>query len=319
MNSERSSWVKDWFQVAFRWRGSVAPKVLPGVFLCGGFSFLISVLYYFEIPVTWEGVDSIITNVTYNFVLGLLLVFRTNTAYDRFWEGRKAWAILISNARSLASLLWVSVGETGVEDRNNKIVTLRLIPAFVISTKLHLQQEPINGAIAETLSSSQLLKLTDTSLIPLQLSIWIGEYLQQQYDRKLVNANQLTAMNGLVNSLLDGVTNCERILQTPIPVAYSIYLKRLILIYFIALPFHLVGRLQWWTGFVAMILGFIVLGLEEIASEIENPFGKDANDLPLDDFCATVTLNLESLVSLNNEHDQNQLNDRVNAISTAII
>ncbi len=73
-----------WFRLALQLRGSVAPVVFPRVFICATFGFLISVLYYFQVPVSWEIFGNVITNVVFNLVLGLLLVFRTNTAYERF-------------------------------------------------------------------------------------------------------------------------------------------------------------------------------------------------------------------------------------------
>ncbi len=100
MTIEKLSWV----QLVLRWRESVAPKAFPRVLLCGGLGFLVSLLDYLGLPVSWHGFDVVISNVSYNLVLGLLLVFRTNTAYERFWEGRKAWATLTANIRNLGIL-----------------------------------------------------------------------------------------------------------------------------------------------------------------------------------------------------------------------
>jgi putative membrane protein len=126
MGVEKLSWVR----LVLQWRGSIAPKVFPGVLLCGGFGFLISLLDYLGFPVSWVGFDIVITNVSYNLVLGLLLVFRTNTAYDRFWEGRKAWGTITASIRSLGHLIWVSITEIEPQDRENKVSTLRLILEF---------------------------------------------------------------------------------------------------------------------------------------------------------------------------------------------
>ena len=125
--------------------------------------------------------------------------------------------------------------------------------------------------------------------------------MQKQFDRKLLSVNQLTAMNGLVNDLLGSLTTCERILSTPIPLAYAIYLKRLLLIYCISLPFQVVSTLHWWTTPIVIILTFVLLGVEEIGTEIENPFGEDANDLPLDAMCMTISTNIEDLIKVNSQ------------------
>ena len=299
MSVEKLSWV----QLALRWRGSVAPRVLPGVLLCGGLGFLVSLLDYLGLPISWQGFDIVITNVSYNLVLGLLLVFRTNTAYERFWEGRKAWATLTANIRNLGYLIWVAIAEAEPTDREKKVSTLRLLTAVAIATKLQLQQQPINSELEERMTPDQFLKLKTVKSTQLQLAVWIGDYIQQQYKRNLVNANQLTAMNVLVNGLLEAITTCERILETPIPLAYAIYLKRLLLIYCISLPFQVGNNLNWWTGPIVTILSFVVLGIEEIGTEIENPFGDDANDLPLEEFCTMILNNIEDLITLNTEEN----------------
>ncbi len=288
-----------WVQLALRWQGSIAPIVLPGVLLCGGFGFFISLLDYLGIPVSWPGFDIVITNVSYNLVLGLLLVFRTNTSYERFWEGRKAWGTITASIRNLGHLIWVSIAETEPTDREKKISTLRLLVAFAVATKLHLRQQAIDSELEALMTPDQFLKLKAVRLTPLQLAVWIGDYLQQQYNRNLVTTNQLTAMNVLVNELLEAITTCERILLTPIPLAYAIYLKRLLLIYCLCLPFQVVDTLHWWTTPIAIILSFVLLGIEEIGTEIENPFGNYANDLPLEEICTIILDNIEDLIAVN--------------------
>lgn len=295
----------NWMQLALQWRGSVASKVFPGILLCGGLGIVVSLFDYFGFFLSWKGFDILITNVSYNLVLGLLLVFRTNSAYDRFWEGRKAWGAITASIRSLGHLIWVAIAEAEPKDRESKVSALRLLVACAIAIKLQLRQQPINSELEVLITQEQFLKLKAVKSTSLQLAVWVGDYLQQQYNRKLVSVNQLTAMNGLVNNVLGSLTTCERILSTPIPLAYAIYLKRLLLIYCISLPFQVVNTLHWWTSPIVVILSFVLLGVEEIGTEIENPFGDDANDLPLDEICATISQDIEDLIKVN---DQNFLN-----------
>lgn len=302
MTVDRSSWVK----LALQWQGSVASKVFPGLLLCGGLGLVASLLDYWGFSLSWQGFDILITNVSYNLVLGLLLVFRTNSAYDRFWEGRKAWGTITASIRSLGHLIWVAIAEVEPKDRENKVAALRLLIACAIATKLQLRQQPVNSELEPLMTHEQFLMLKAAKTTPLQLAVWIGEYMQKQYDRKLLSVNQLTAMNGLVNDLLGSLTTCERILSTPIPLAYAIYLKRLLLIYCISLPFQVVSTLHWWTTPIVIILTFVLLGVEEIGTEIENPFGEDVSDLPLDVMCVTISTNIEELIQVNS---QNKLED----------
>ena len=109
---------------------------------------------------------------------------------------------------------------------------------------------------------------------------------------------QLTAMFKLVDGLVDVLGICERILKTPIPLAYNIHLKQLILLYCLTLPFQLVDQFLWLTPLLVALISFTVFGIEEIGIEIENPFGKDPNDLPLDQICQTMKRNIEDLITL---------------------
>lgn len=290
----------DWFRLALQLRGSVVPTIFPRVLFCSGFGIFISLLYHFKVPVSWDILGSVITNVAYNLVLGLLLVFRTNTAYERFWEGRKAWGTLVVNVRNLARHIQVAIAAPEVIDQENKATTLRLLVAFGVATKLFLRHEPVDSQLEALVSSTQVLQLKSAKNPPLKITFWIGEYLQQQYDRHCLSMDQLIAMNHLIDSLVEGLTGSERIAKTPIPIAYAIYLKRLLLIYCISLPFEIVKNLGWWTGITVAIISFVLFGIEEIGNEIENPFGHDPNDLPLDDICQTMLDNVQDFINIRN-------------------
>jgi putative membrane protein len=287
---------RDWFKVLFSWKGSVVPAIFPRVLFCGGFSFFISLLYKMGM---WVALPDIGGGIVPSIVLGLLLVFRTNTAYDRFWEGRKAWGILINTVRNLARSMWVFIAEKQPEDREHKISNIRLLVAFAIATKLRLRGESVNWELANLIPSEYHEKLKLMNNPPLELAFWIGAYLQQQYKQGNVNAYQLTAMSKLLDVMVDTLGTCERILKTPIPLAYSIHLKQLLLIYCFILPFELVDEMQLLTAPLVSLISFMVFGIEEIGIEIENPFGRDPNDLPLDEICQTMQVNIEDLISLN--------------------
>ena len=283
-----------WFKIAFQLKGSVIPAIFNRVILCGFFGVFISILYYYKLPVSYPIFGTVIPSI----VLGLLLVFRTNTAYERFWEGRKCWGTLVNNIRNLARQIWVSVIEEHPEDRQEKILALRLLVAFAVSTKLHLRGEPVNSELTELMSHHRYFKLKAMNNPPLEVAFWIGDYLQQQYNRHCLNSYQLATMQDLLNSMVDTLGGCERILKTPMPLAYAIHLKQLLLIYCLLLPFQMVHSLGLWTGAIVALISFTLFGIEEIGIEIENPFGYDANDLPLDAICNTMKLNIEDLITL---------------------
>ena len=283
-----------WFKSALQVRLSVIPSIVPRVLLCGGFGVFISLLHFFKWPVSLPTLSSIVPSI----VLGLLLVFRTNTAYDRFWEGRKFWGMLINNVRNLARRIWVSIEEKDPEDIELKKSALRLLPAFAVAMKLHLRQEAVNPELEPLMSPAQYQKLKSMNNPPLEIAFWIEDYLHEQYERNCLDVYQLIGMKDLINSMIDVLGGCERILKTPIPLAYAIHLKQLLLLYCLALPFQMVNDLAWGTGPVVALISFTLFGIEEIGIEIENPFQHDTNDLPLDSICATMQRNIGDLISL---------------------
>jgi len=282
-----------WFGTALQLRGSVAPLIWLRVLLFGTFGTAVAVLDHFEIIGSFPVLDSVADSVVCNLVLGLLLVFRTNTAYDKFWEGRKIWGTLVINIRNLAREIHIGLPSSDPD----KAQVLKFLVAFAIATKLYLRQEPIDASIEALVNSSQAARLRSVKHPPLEITLWIGSYLEQQYQQQIIDSTRLSTLTNALNNLIAGLTGCERILKTPTPMAYSIYLKRLILIYCLSLPFHFVETLGLWTGLLMLIVSFILLGVEEIANEIESPFGHDPNDLLLDDICHGILDNVETIAA----------------------
>ena len=290
---------KQWFQELSRWQGSVIPVILPKVLLFMVMSVGITGLYVQGINLALPIKSGLIPSI----VLGLLLVFRTNTAYDRFWEGRKLWGSLINNVRNLSRLIWVAVQEKNHEDRLAKQQALRLLEAFAIAMKLHLRGEKVNQELVPLMSPDFYETLQHINHPPLEIAFWISDYLQQQSNRDRINPYQLNAMFQLLDDMVDTLGACERILKNPIPAAYAIHLKQLVFLYCLTLPFELVDQLVWFTAPLVGLVSFAIFGIEAIGVEIENPFGYDANDLPLDQICQTIQRNLEDLIRFTPDDD----------------
>jgi putative membrane protein len=283
-----------WFRSALRLRGSVIPAVLPRTLICGLFAIGVALLDHWGYPVSLPVLAGVIPNV----VLGLMLVFRTNTAYERFWEGRKLWGNLVNAIRNLARQIWVSVIEKDLQDHQDKRIILSLLAAFSVAMKRHLRQESVNEELEKLVPHSQYCTLKTLHNPPLEIAFWIQDYLQYQYQRECLNVYQFSQMQQSLNAMVDCLGGCERILKTPMPLAYRIHLKQVLLIYALTLPFQFVAELHWWTVAIVILISFIMFGIEEIGIEIENPFGHDPNDLPLDSICATIQQNIEELMKL---------------------
>jgi ion channel-forming bestrophin family protein len=302
-------WEKNnWLSIAFTAKGSVIPSITGRVIICMVFGGLISLLHAYNLPVAQKSLADTVPAV----VLGLLLVFRTNTAYDRFWEGRKAWGSMNNNIRNLVRMIWLGIDEKMTGDRERKIAALELLPAFAITTKLYLRGESLETELANVLSPKQLQQLNAVQNPVLQIAFWLSDYLQAEQRRGNIDVYQMNELQKIINNLVDSVGTCERILRTPMPLAYAIHLKQLLLIYCLLLPFKLVGDLSWGTAPVVGLVSFTLFGIEAIGVEIENPFGNDPNDLPLDNICKNIQKTIEDTVNYGHAPDSLDLNPDVN-------
>ena len=282
-----------WWQLIFQKEGSVVGVIAYRVLVCVSFAEFIAFLNTKGFPVHIPAASNIIPSV----VLGLLLVFRTNTAYERYWEGRRLWGDMTNAIRNLSRQIWVAVEESNQGDRQSKIETLQLLPAFAVATKLHLRGYKVSPELAGLMSPERYDKLTTMNHPPLEIAFWIADYLQAQYEEKKLALHQLDSMFRLLDSIVNSLGGSERILRTPVPQAYSIHLRQLLIIYCFSLPFSFVKDLGWLTGIFVALISFTVFGIEAIGLEIENPFGTDPNDIPLDNICENMQRNINDLIT----------------------
>ncbi|MEH2331310.1 bestrophin family protein [Nostoc sp.] len=294
----------NWLQVTLRLERSIISIILPWVIFCSIYGTFISFLVHLGLPIAFSDSSNILTNAVLSFNIGftLLLVFRTNTAHDRFWEGRQLWGALVNTSRNLTRGISIIVKEKTPEDKLEKEAMLRLVTAFAVAMKLHLRSVPLDTQLASLMSDKQYLQLEDSDHPPLQIAYWIGDYLQYQHDRNCLNVYQLTTLHNCVDDLVDVLGGCERILKTPLPLIYTIKLRQLLLIFCLILPLEIVSFLNWWTGIVMAFVSFTLLSIEQIGSEIEEPFGFDPNDLPLNTICNTISNNVEELIRLDSNN-----------------
>ncbi|KAJ1980309.1 hypothetical protein H4R33_005510 [Dimargaris cristalligena] len=431
------------YSIVLRFHGSVVPHVAPAVIFFAAWSAAVVAVDKYTV-LNLGITNSIITILA--FVISLLLVFRTNTAYDRYWEGRKVWSQMVLAIRNLARLLWTIIPE---ELASEKDVAVHLLHAFAVAVKCYLHgtdpfvemehieairpviptlreyyqaimsqhqlsdgwardptfldnMEPqprsptyddmtqtntpadkdrrdstldvsesdnqtrlrsedshptfnhppsassstypldtlnnsktsqkhrvdFNEDIAEheptfspaatksrrrrNLSIAQLVRRgfrsdsvtaedlqSENATVPYVVSLFISNYIVHAKDEGHIDAVHLGLILNAINTLTECLTGYERIQRTPIPVAYAIHLHQTVLLYCLALPFQLLPLLNWVTVPITAIVAFTMLGVLHIGKEIENPFGDDDNDLPLDDFCKVIGHEINDVTSYN--------------------
>jgi putative membrane protein len=221
------------------------------------------------------------------FVISLLLVFRTNTAYDRWWEGRKAWGAFVNDTRSLSSKL--SAVALTAEERST---FSRLIPLFVIATKQHLR----NQDLKEEASAGHYLEGLDLSgHQPLRIIQLLRVEIEKLLQKETIHKESWLALNRDLDSLINSLGVCERIKNTPIPFSYSLFIKKFIFIYVVTMPLAFVPLFGYLSAFISTFVFYALVSMELLAEEIEDPFGSDQNDLPTDQLCLTIQKNCQQI------------------------
>jgi putative membrane protein len=222
------------------------------------------------------------------FVLSLLLVFRTNTAYDRWWEGRKKWGELVNNSRNLAVKISVIC-----PDEESKSFFSRMIPNYAFAMKEHLRKGVILDEL--DLTPEERRALQHANHVPNIIAKWIYKRLQELKRDNHITDEELLLIDINLKSFADIIGACERIRNTPIPYSYSIFLKKFIFIFVTTIPLALVVDFGYWSALIVAFVFYVLVSMEILAEEIEDPFGFDDNDLPTDDLCAKIRSNVEEI------------------------
>lgn len=225
-------------------------------------------------------------------VLGLLLVFRTNSSYDRFWEGRKLWGSIVNDSRNLGRLASVLLREDAELLRR----LLRWGMVFPWSVRYRLLGWKDMGCDTDDLPKGEV-KLTEQSEhVPLAVARRMTEQIETARQRGLVSDIQQSMLEGFIGRLMDSLGACERIHNTPLPFAYMVHLRRALIIFLATMPLAIVKEFGWATVPATLLISYVMLGIEEIGVEIEDPFGTDENDLPLKTICENIEKNLRGLL-----------------------
>ncbi|HEX5024721.1 MAG TPA: bestrophin family ion channel [Agriterribacter sp.] len=271
---------KDWFSIVFQFHKSdTIRKLFPLMLLIAVYSGLIALweIEYLKLSTnSWLKNIPVMHNIL-GFVISLLLVFRTNTAYDRWWEGRKLWGSLTNSSRNLAIKLDSMLHQ---DDSDTRKFYARMIPLYADALTKHLQLEGTRFMLDEK-SHPELAAVDLKKHVPNQIATLMIKQVNLLYMQKKISGDQLIVLNGELTSFTDICGACERIKNTPIPYSYSAFIKKFIFIYVMTLPFGYVFSLGYYVAPIVMIIFYVLASLELIAEEIEEPFGKDNNDLPM--------------------------------------
>lgn len=286
---------KDWFTFVFRFhKADTLRKLVP---LIIGISVYTALIAYLELEIFRLSQSNYLKNISLmnnllSFVISMLLVFRTNTAYDRWWEGRKIWGGLVNNSRNLA-LKMNAILDPG--DEGNRSFFRRVIPMYANVLSRHLGEESTRLALDDA-EHPELGELDHAKHIPNQVASLLFKRVNRLYQEQVITGDQLITLNTEMQSFTDACGACERIKNTPIPFSYSVFLKKFIFFYVMTLPVSFVFSLGYIAVPVVAFIFYVLASLELIAEEIEDPFGNDANDLPTEKIASNIKKHVTEII-----------------------
>jgi putative membrane protein len=281
-------------------QGSVTPRILPRVFAFGLYALGVCGLAWW-VDGRLEGkfgLDVAPFEVAgAGAVLGVLMVFRTNAGYERWWEARKLWGGIVNQSRNLA----ISALSYGPDDPAWKDKIVRWTAAFSHIARASLRGDPVPQEVVDLLGTGDAEQIASSGHRPSFVALKLGKLLSDAHDSSRLNSFAFMQIDKERAMLIDHIGACERILKTPLAKVYSIKIRRFIVIFLLTLPFALLRRtsIDWLVPVITMLVAYPLLSLDEIGVELQNPFNKsNLSHLPLDDISKTIEDNVVGLLKV---------------------
>ena len=262
--------------IMFTLNGSILPEIAGRLFFLAIVS-IVAVLLEHRHPGTTRELSAVPFTLI-GLALSIFMNFRNNACYDRWWEARKLWGQLIISARSFSR-------ETTTLERGSRERLLTGLCGFTRGLAARLCGGDEVGAIGPwTASEAGPIPPNPTDAVLAELGGLCGQLMKDGH----INAIHYSVLEIRLTELAQVQAGCERIKATPLPFAYSLLLHRTAYLFCLLLPFALAPLLSWWTPLPVIIIGYTFFGLDALSDQLEDPFGADAYDLPLDAMVRTV-------------------------------
>ena len=284
---------KEWFSFIFRFHKAdtfrkLGPLIIAICLYSGAIAWL--ELEYWQLSKENNVKNIPMMHSLLGFAISMLLVFRTNTAYDRWWEGRKLWGALTNNSRNFALKLAALLP---VESKDNRTFFKKIISAYAQALHNHLHKEKTRLSLFEDEEHGHYLKnIEEDKHVPNQLALLMYQQVHRLQKEGVLNGEHLYYLNSELQAFTDICGGCERIKNTPIPYSYSVFIKKFIFFYVMTLPFGFVFSMGYYVIPVVAFVFYVLASLELIAEEIEDPFGGDQNDVPTSKIAANIHNNV---------------------------
>ena len=279
---------RGFWQLLITLQGSVLPRVIPQILLVAALSGAAWLVYH-SFPEYFTSYSASAFGVL-GLLLSLLLGFRNNASYARWWEARHQLGALIMHARSLGRLTVAHLNSPSSKAAQQQIFVL--LRAFNRTLIYGLRDKPLlpeltpmlgealgTKVVAKSNPADYLLLLISQQIAVARTEGWLSDIIAAEFER-------------LVSDLANVQAACERLKNTPIPFAYMLLAHRTAYLFCFLLPFALVASTGLTTPIISCVVAYAFFGLDALSAELEEPFGEKPNQLPLFSIERTLDINL---------------------------
>jgi putative membrane protein len=279
---------RDFWGEVFTWRSAVTPYIASRVVTFGVIS---AGIWYVAAHTSLISPSAIAHYELIGAALAVLLMLRTNTGYDRWYEGRKLWGGIVNQSRNLAQIGLAY----GPRDREWRSQFVRWVAAFPHACRHSLRGNRKCDDLQELLGD-ELDDLQSAQHLPLYVSQRLADLLKQAVDDDQLDRFAFMQAEHQRSLLIDHIGACERILKTPLAKALSVKIRRFLVMYLIALPFGIFDKAGIYTPLFVMLVSYPLLSLDQISEDLQNPFSLGrVSHLPLNDICRNIEANVMAL------------------------
>lgn len=253
------------------------------------------VFFYKVMHWTWVGSPHVPLGL-YGSAIGVIVGFRNNSAYGRWWEARTLWGAIVNNSRGFARQVTTTIYTDDpaeapeLETMKRRLVYYQI--AWVHALRQHLRGVEPWPELERILPAEDVLELRNQKNVPVALQQRMSQMLTECLQRDWIDSLAWQALDRSLDDLIDSQGGCERIKNTPMPKQYDYFPQLFVQLYCLVLPMGMVQNLGWYTPLGSTLVGFMFLALDKIGRDLEDPFDNTIFDVPLTAITKTIETNL---------------------------
>ncbi|SNR96302.1 bestrophin family protein [Pseudomonas segetis] len=227
--------------------------------------------------------------------LVVLISFRNSSAYNRWWEARTLWGAMVNSSRSFARQVLVLLDDLGDEINPVKSTLLRRHVAYVNCLAAHLRGKPCPKEINAFLPMEEFARCGTTNNFANDILNGSAALLAKEYKAGRLDSIRLARLESTLVDLSNSQGGMERIASTPLPYPYVYFPRLFISLFCVIVPIGLVESLGWFTPVASTVVGFMLLAIEQIGTDLQSPFHNSKHQIQMESICETIEINLQSM------------------------